>query len=290
MSKGEIEVKEEKAFLTGQQIKAQVNAIQDVMRTVMKNGIHYGTIPGCGDKPALLKPGAEKIMLTFQLSNENTVEDLCAEDERRYRVGVKLYLPNGRPVGAGVGECSSSEEKYKWRRAINPEEYDETPEDRKRLKWTKGKEGPYQIKQVRMNPSDIANTVLKMAKKRALIDAVLTSTAASDIFAQDFEEMPPEVAEAVSEGNAVAPIKESTKPVVKQPTAVPPKTTMSMPEHPITEPQAGRLFAIARESGYVVDEIRAWLVKNYGIEHTRQISKDDYKDICTWFEQNPKEE
>jgi hypothetical protein len=40
------------------------------------------------------------------------------------------------------------------------------------------------------NPADYFNTCLKMAKKRALVDAVLTSTAASDIFTQDIEEDP----------------------------------------------------------------------------------------------------
>lgn len=294
--KGEIVVPEEKAFLTGAQIKTQVNAIQDVMRTVMKNGIHYGTIPGCGEKPALLKPGAEKIMLTFQLSNENVIEDLSTEDERRYRVSVKLSTRGGNPMGAGIGECSSSEEKFKWRRAICEEEYEETPVDRKRLKWTKGKEGPYQIKQVRMNPVDIANTILKIGKKRGLIDAVLTSTAASDIFAQDFEEMPPEVAEAVSEGSAVTPVKESTKPVVKQPKEVKPAEPKGEPgmtgykaEKPISQPQAGRLYAISTNAGYTQNEVQAWLWKNFGIEHTILLDRTDYDEVCEWFESHPKE-
>ena len=39
------------------------------------------------------------------------------------------------------------------------------------------------------NPADHYNTVLKMAKKRALVDAVLTTTAASDIFTQDLEDL-----------------------------------------------------------------------------------------------------
>ncbi len=38
------------------------------------------------------------------------------------------------------------------------------------------------------NPADEYNTVLKMAKKRAHIDAMLTATAASDIFTQDLDE------------------------------------------------------------------------------------------------------
>ena len=37
-----------------QEILAQVHLIQEVMAKVMKEGEHYGKIPGCGDKPALL--------------------------------------------------------------------------------------------------------------------------------------------------------------------------------------------------------------------------------------------
>jgi hypothetical protein len=39
------------------------------------------------------------------------------------------------------------------------------------------------------NPADHKNTVLKMAKKRSLVDATLTCTAASDIFIQDIEDL-----------------------------------------------------------------------------------------------------
>ena len=44
------------------------------------------------------------------------------------------------------------------------------------------------------NPADHYNTVLKMAKKRALVDAVLTATAASDIFTQDLEDITANIA------------------------------------------------------------------------------------------------
>jgi len=46
----------------------QVQLIQHVMEKVMKDGEHYGVIPGCGKKPSLLKAGAEKLSLTFRLS------------------------------------------------------------------------------------------------------------------------------------------------------------------------------------------------------------------------------
>lgn len=180
--------------LTAIQVKAQVNRMQEVMKVVMQKGVHYGTVPGCGNKPTLLKPGAEKIMATFRLAADPQIEDLSGHDIIRYRIKVNMLTPDGVFVGAGVGECSSDEEKYRWRKAVCDEEFDATEEDRRQDKWKAGWNGPAtSIKQVRTNPADIANTVLKMAKKRALVDGVLTATGASDIFTQDIEDMPEEI-------------------------------------------------------------------------------------------------
>ncbi len=178
--------------MTVQDIKNQVQRIQEVMSEIMKPGVHYGTIPGTGDKPTLLKPGSEKLLSTFRIAVKPITEDLSTEDEIRYRVTCEgRHQTTGILLGAGVGECSSSEEKYKWRRAVVDAEWDETDPDRRRIKWGKKRNGQaYQVKQVRSNPSDQANTVLKMAKKRAEADLCLTALAASDIFAQDLEDLP----------------------------------------------------------------------------------------------------
>ena len=199
----------EKKELTAKEIKAQVNLIQSVMEAVMKDGVHYGKIPGCGEKPTLLKPGAEKIMATFRLAADPGVEDLSQGNIVRYRVTVKLTDFKGNFVGAGIGECSSEEEKYHWKKAICDEEFNATPEDQRREKWCKGYQGGknYQVKQITTNKADVANTVLKMAKKRALIDAVLTATAASDIFNQDLEDMPLEIAENLANGKTLPPVE-----------------------------------------------------------------------------------
>lgn len=203
---------------TAQDIRAQVNLIQSVMKDVMKDGTHFGKIPGCGDNPTLLKPGAEKIMATFRLAADPEVTDLSTPDEARFMIKTRLISPSGVFVGAGIGECSSSEDKYKWRRAVCDEEYDDTPDDRKRAVWKKGwnNKPNYQMKQVRTNIADLRNTVLKMAKKRSLVDAVLTATAASDIFTQDIEDLPEEYRENDSHGSAapsgVANMQESSNP------------------------------------------------------------------------------
>ena len=172
------------------EIKAQVQLIQQVMKSVMKEGTHYGTIPGCGNKPVLLKPGAETLNATFRMAPDPHINDMSTDDEIRYQVTVRLGSSSRGFLGAGIGECSSNEEKYKWRKVVCDGEWEEAMDDTKREKWYRDGN---KTKQIRTNMADVANTVLKMAKKRALVDAVLTVTAASDIFTQDIEDMPPEV-------------------------------------------------------------------------------------------------
>ncbi len=210
--------------LTSKDIRANVNLIQEVMQGVMKKDVHYGIIPGC-KKPSLYKPGSEKILSTFRLAVEPQVEDLSNCDEARFRVTARItHIPTGNFVGCGIGECSSNEEKYKWRKAVCSGEYDETPEDRKREKWViqykdgkkVWKDGAYaftKVQQVRTNIADVANTILKMAKKRSQIDATLTATAASDVFDQDIEDLPVEMQEDIAERDQQP--KKTAKPEVE---------------------------------------------------------------------------
>jgi len=196
--------------LTAKDIRAQVNLIQEVMKSVMIDGTHYGKIPGCGDKPTLLKPGAEKLISTFNLCPRVIVEDLSREDMVRYRIICRLETMSGKFVGDGVGECSSEEGKYKWRKTVSDEEYEATPETHKRIKYNKD----YSENQVRTNPYDLANTILKMAKKRALVDATLTRTAASDIFTQDIEDMPEELFDKDKSKGKVKPEEGQAIPII----------------------------------------------------------------------------
>lgn len=177
--------------LTAVDLREHVNLIQEVMRSVMKDGTHYGVIPGC-KQPSLYKAGSEVLLTTFRIAVSVHVEDLSTPDCIRYRVRtVGTHQGSGIVVGEGIGECSSDEEKYKWRRCFNKKEFDATPETRRRIKFSKYGEDM----QVRTEPADVANTVLKMGKKRAQIDLTLTATAASDIFTQDVEDIPEELRE-----------------------------------------------------------------------------------------------
>lgn len=177
--------------MTIAQIKANRELVRQLMNDVMEKGKHYGTIKGT-DKPTLLKPGAELLCSIFNIDAQPTVEDLSEHDCIRYRVTMKgVHIGSGASVGHGVGECSTDEEKYKWRATKSEAEWEQTPSDRQRIKygWNWEKRQEYSINQVRTNPADAANTVLKMASKRAKVDMVLGVLAVSDVFGQDAEDL-----------------------------------------------------------------------------------------------------
>jgi hypothetical protein len=237
--------------LVAKDLKVQVNVIQDVMRSVMKNGEHYGIIPGCGEKKVLLKSGAEKLLMAFRLGAEPTVEINETEDSVSYRVRVRLFaIADNNTVGWGIGECSSLEEKYLWRKAIGAE-FNNTPESNRRVKC--GYRGT--IEQVKTNHHDMRNTVLKMAKKRALVDAVLTCTAASDIFTQDLEDWDESMIETLAETNNAAP----TKPAPTSITPVSPKakdvaTKAQTPTKPVNNPTSTPVIVSSSDSKETIGE------------------------------------
>lgn len=204
--------------LSSQQVRGQVNLIQEVMRDVMKLNEHYGKIPGCGDKPTLLQPGAQKLIMTFRLvpDPEMTVLDM-GNGHREVRCKVRLFNQAGVFLGAGVGTCSTMEGKYRFRsgpveftdKPVPKEYWDLRVKDPKKAQallgegmqakknesgmWVCARKGA-QVEHD--NPADYYNTVEKMSYKRALVSATLTVTAASDIFTQDIEDMPEVIPQA----------------------------------------------------------------------------------------------
>jgi hypothetical protein len=127
----------------------------------------------------------------------------------RYRIAaIGTHQTSGIVMGEGMGECSSGEEKYKWRKSVNANEFDATPEDRRRTKFGK----QYDVKQVRTEPADLANTILKRACKRAQVAMILNVTAASDCFTQDIEDLPEELRPGVDTETGEIVNKREAKP------------------------------------------------------------------------------
>lgn len=215
--------------LTVAQVLEQVNLVQQVMRNTMKEGEHFGKIPGCGDKPTLLQPGAQKLLLTFRFNPDYSVETVdMGGGHREYRVICRLTNAAGVFIGSGVGSATTLESKWRYRSEATgkdvPQEYWQS-RDQSLLggnSYTARKTaGAWKIyhKVEHDNPADYYNTCLKMAKKRALVDATLTRTAASDIFTQDVEEIAENLKSAAGETELNPPNPQPTEGAAQSPAA-----------------------------------------------------------------------
>jgi hypothetical protein len=166
----------------------KITQFQTVLQQTLKGGHDYGNVGGV-TKPTLLKPGAEKILMLMGLTSEYEIIEKIEDYDKgifAYTLKCTLYK-NSNKITEGVGSCNSKEDKYRWR-------------------WVKEKELPLGIDKettktkidnwgntkYRIENDDIcsqANTILKMAKKRAQVDATLTVASLSEIFTQDLEDM-----------------------------------------------------------------------------------------------------
>ena len=262
------------------------------MKKVMRVDFDFGIVPGT-PKPTLYKPGSEKILALFHLAASPAAQDLSTPDCIRYQVIVTItHAPTGGFLGQGIGEASSAESKYQWRAAVCDQEWSETPEDRRRNKWKKGDRGVYQVKQVRAEMEDVANTVLKMAKKRAQIDAVLTVTAASDIFSQDLKDLK-EAGFDVADENQDAGQPATGTPTPdelprKQPPPAAPAKTATAPQSGdrISESQGKRFWAIAlnRLGEGEFRQIGQYLRDVHGIQYKGEMLASRYDEAIKWAE------
>lgn len=143
--------------MSAAEARRQLVQLREFVTAAMEKGVDYGEIPGI-ERPTLLKPGAEKLceIYGFAIAVEmrQRIED-WKEPFFHYEVLVTLTNKRtGHLVAQGVGSCNSREKNY----------------------WIK-------------EPCRFVNTILKMAKKRALVDAVLSATRSSGIFTQDIEDL-----------------------------------------------------------------------------------------------------
>lgn len=169
-------------------IQAQQETITFVL-SVLKKGRDYGVIPGT-KTPTLLKPGSEKVLIGFGCvarsyilnADERHNEEVTWEKKKKvwhnafdgdksfheevvqgtslglysYTVKVEIVRQDtGEIVGEGIGVCSTLEAKYVDR------------------------------------PRECQNTALKMATKRAQVDATLRTFGLSDEFTQDLDDIIP---------------------------------------------------------------------------------------------------
>ena len=214
----------ESVNLQGMQSSIQkIKQFQALVQSQFTQNHDFGVIPGTG-KPTLLKPGAEKLIMLLGLTTEFEI----IESERDFDEGFFQYqvrctlLKNGVSVTQGFGSCNTMEKKY-----------------------------------LKQDPYTMDNTVLKMAKKRALVDAALLVGSLSDVFTQDIEDMD-------LQGNTYSNRQRY----------------YTDRDGTISQAQAKRMFAIAKGD----DELVRAAMEKYGYKSSSSIKKTDYNRICDEIE------
>ena len=184
--------------------RQRTKMLQKFIKDMMIADVDYGIIKGCS-KPSLLKPGAEKLCEIFGFSKQveilNRIEDW---DKGLFHYEVIVYLESkgtGVIEAEGRGCCNSREKKFKNQDSFS-----------------------------------IVNTLLKMAKKRAQVEAVLSATRSSGLFTQDIEEM--------NFDNEPQPTKTIIKPD--------PTVTKQSPK-PLSKEQQKEIFAVIRQGRIPLD-------------------------------------
>lgn len=213
--------------LTVEEAKAFNDEMDCFIETVLVAGTDYGVIPRCS-KPSLLKSGAEKVLnylgLIARTVVTNRMEDYTA-GFFSYEVKVYLVDYSGVVKGEGIANCNTKEPKY-----------------------------------AKNNGFASMNTVLKMAKKRALVDAALNVGNLSARFTQDMEDL--------KDLNS-----EPDNKIGKNPEELNPKTAKpAAKEKPATKKQLTLLEKLMKESNSSEAAMNRYVQKNYGIDDYRKIN------------------
>jgi hypothetical protein len=193
------------------ELVARLDVIKQAQEDAMVEGVDYGVIPGT-NKPTLLKPGAEKLSVLFQL-------DVQLVNEKTWGPGDHLtvsshatvfHAPSRARLGYGEGLCTTRETKYAKRKQERTCPQCGVAAVIKgkaeygggwlcfRKRGGCGEKWPDDAPEIMGQPvgevenpdlPDLWNTILKMAEKRARVDAVLAVTGASALFTQDAEDL-----------------------------------------------------------------------------------------------------
>lgn len=211
--------------ITLKEARKRIDMLRRFVEEMMTPGIDYGIVAGIS-KHTLLKPGAEKLCDAFGFSKRVEVVNRLEDWYRgifHYEVRITLICKRSGMIEAeGVGCCNSREAAYKDQ-----------------------------------SGHDVVNTILKMTKKRALIDAVLSATRSSDIFTQDVEEM-----EWLSNKGLKTSPSESL---------------------PATRKQLSFIFSIVEQRQIPVDEVKALMHQRYSASESKQLTLQQASDFIDYL-------
>jgi len=256
--------------MTVEELHDRLEFVRTVMRKEMQEGQDYGKIPGAGEKPTLLQPGAQKLLMVFNLTAEVKKEVLREFPgmpmHREYEFTITVRAPNGKEWD-GVGTCSTLESKYRWRKAerkcpkcgqnaiiMGKAEYGGGFVCWKKkggcdAKFSGDDEAITSQSSERTeneDPADQWNTVRKMAFKRGLVHGAINATNTSELWTQDLEEMG--LGDSGSSKPASKPKSAGTAAARRQAPAqqqAPPAAAPAAAKAPLYPSEAGRTKMIA---------------------------------------------
>jgi len=154
--------------------------LQEYRRAVLVEGPDYGTIGGI-ERPTLLKPGAEKLLLAAGLGF--TIHKVDDEDSRTHQgVTYRCTIRRGDQIVAECDGYAGYDESRYYTSAADAEAKERGNAAKYQRPVNKAKFVEYRAPW---------NTVMKMSQKRALVGATLNALAASGIFTQDLEDEQP---------------------------------------------------------------------------------------------------
>lgn len=222
-------------------MKKMIARVHLAKREILTEGADYGIIPGT-PKPTIYKPGIEKLSSLFRLAVTYEQAIVAGDDESTPAISVRTHADvhveskDGPVIAQGIGEANSWEVKHRYRKASRSCPACGVEGSIRRSKAEYG--GGWYCSECKakfefqddaivaqasgraenQDPYDLVNTLVKMSKKRAQTDGVLTATCSSDLFTQDIDEKVPggkaETREATAargpaSGTSVRPAKDA---------------------------------------------------------------------------------
>lgn len=197
---------------------------------LLRRNVDFGKVPKAS-KPSLFKSGAERILMTYGVESRYILEKAVEEfgnGERLpmffYRFKCELWKGN-QHITDGYGSANSYESACG-----------------RASKW------------------DVANQRIKIAKKRAMVDACLMLAQLSGAFTADIEDSDIDMTDLKKVAD-----------------------TVSRPEEPISAKQVKRLYTLCTRNS-VDSEAAAKILADAGYSSAKEIKQKDYDEICNKIE------
>lgn len=274
------------------EMEAKLKLVQEFFKRVMVKETDYGIIPGT-DKPSLLKPGAEKLLALYNYSSvvkEKTEErDIKTGYYHAQLVIQIVHRGTGVLVAEGVGEASSFESKYRYRWVYENDIPDGIDKNTLLSKTFKSKNTGKNYAKYRLENPDMIdqwNTVLKMAKKRALVDATLNATGTSSLFCQSEGEWDAWIEAEGGKKETFEKQRQAPQSSDERGSFTPPPSTSG---GRVTERQLAKIFADAKRKGIEEADMRTIIlyVKKQTVE---DLSTKDASMVIDFIDKNTSDE